>query len=126
MNHLTDQNFIKDLLRHYALKRKDYMGQNFWVDEIALQDIVDAGDLIKTDAVLEVGPGLGVLTQQLAARAGKVIAVEKDKMLIDILKFNMQDHKNFILYNQDVLGFNAAKQLKGPYKVISNIPYYLT
>jgi 16S rRNA (adenine1518-N6/adenine1519-N6)-dimethyltransferase len=126
MNHLTDPHFIKDLFRHYQLKPKDYMGQNFLVDEIALEEIVRAGDLKKTDIVVEVGPGLGVLTQQLAARAGKVIAIEKDRTLVDILNFNMQDHKNFILHNQDVLRFNLQKEIKGKYKVVANIPYYLT
>lgn len=126
MNHLTDPHFIKDLFRHYQLKPKDYMGQNFLVDEIALDEIVRAGDLKKTDTVIEVGPGLGVLTQQLASRTKKVIAIEKDRTLIDILNFNMQDHKNFILHNQDVLRFNFSKQVEGRYKVIANIPYYLT
>lgn len=126
MNQLTNPSFIKDLFRHYGLKPKDYMGQNFLVDEDALASIVNAGNIKKSDVVLEVGPGLGVLTQQLAQRAKQVIAVEKDRTLIDILNFNMAEFKNFTLYNQDILSFNLNQQISSPYKVVSNIPYYLT
>jgi 16S rRNA (adenine1518-N6/adenine1519-N6)-dimethyltransferase len=126
MNQLTQPNFIKDLFRHYQLKPKDYLGQNFLVDEIALQDIVDAADLKKTDTVVEVGPGLGVLTQELAKRAGNVIAIEKDRTMLDILYFNLKEHKNVKVFNQDALRFNVDQNLKGPYKVVANIPYYLT
>jgi 16S rRNA (adenine1518-N6/adenine1519-N6)-dimethyltransferase len=126
MNQLTQPNFIKDLLRHYQLKPKDYLGQNFLVDELALDQIVEAADLKKTDTVVEVGPGLGVLTQQLASRAGKVIALEKDRTMLDILDFNLKEFKNVQVLNQDALRFNVSKSLKGRYKVVANIPYYLT
>lgn len=119
-------NYIKDLLHHYGMRPKDYLGQNFLVDEIALQDIVEAADLKQTDTVIEVGPGLGVLTQQLAAKAGKVIAIEKDRMMLDILDVNLEKCKNVKVYNQDALRFNVDANVKGPYKVVANIPYYLT
>ncbi|MBX4187920.1 MAG: 16S rRNA (adenine(1518)-N(6)/adenine(1519)-N(6))-dimethyltransferase RsmA [Candidatus Doudnabacteria bacterium] len=126
MNQLTTPTFIKDLFRHYHIKPKDYLGQNFLVDEIALQDIIDAGDLKKTDTVVEVGPGLGVLTQELAKKAGNVIAIEKDRTMLEILDVNLKDYKNIKVYNQDVLRFNVDTNLKGQYKVVANIPYYLT
>lgn len=126
MNQLTNPQFIKDLFRHYHMKPKDYLGQNFLVDEIALDKIVEAGDVQISDFVVEIGPGLGVLSQQLASRAGKVLAIEKDRTLIDILKFNMEGHSNFDLRNEDVLGFNFPKHVDRAYKVIANIPYYLT
>jgi 16S rRNA (adenine1518-N6/adenine1519-N6)-dimethyltransferase len=126
MNQLTNPSFIKDLFRHYQLKPKDYMGQNFLVDEIALDEIVNAAGLKKTDLVIEVGPGLGVLTQQLAERAGSVIAIEKDRAMLDILDLNLKDYKNVKVINQDVLRFNFDKEITGPYKVVANIPYYLT
>jgi 16S rRNA (adenine1518-N6/adenine1519-N6)-dimethyltransferase len=126
MNELTNPKFIKDLFRHYQLKPKDYMGQNFLVDEMALDSIVEAGDLKKTDTVVEVGPGLGVLTQQLAERAGKVIAIEKDSTLLDILDLNLREHNNVTVVNQDVLSFDFDSNVKEPYKVVANIPYYLT
>lgn len=126
MNQLTQPTFIKDLFRHYQIKPKDYLGQNFLVDEIALADIVEAAELKKTDTVLEVGPGLGVLTQQLAQRAGNVIAIEKDRTMLDILDLNLKECKNVKVYNQDVLRFNVGREIKTPYKVVANIPYYLT
>jgi 16S rRNA (adenine1518-N6/adenine1519-N6)-dimethyltransferase len=126
MNELTNIGYLKDVFRHYNLKPKDYLGQNFLVDEIVLQDIVNAGDIKKTDTVVEVGPGLGILTQQLAAKAGEVIAVEKDRTLLPILKANIKDHKNVTIHQQDILKFNLSENVKGPYKVVANIPYYLT
>src|SRR3990167_5337502 len=86
MNNLTDPNYIKQLFKHHGLKPKDYMGQNFLVDEVALNAVVSAAELKPTDTVLEVGPGLGVLTRELLSKAGKVIAVEKDKRLVEILE----------------------------------------
>ncbi|HYC79527.1 MAG TPA: 16S rRNA (adenine(1518)-N(6)/adenine(1519)-N(6))-dimethyltransferase RsmA [Candidatus Binatia bacterium] len=126
MNQLTQPNFIKDLFRHYQLKPKDYMGQNFLVDEIALDDIVSAADLKKTDIVVEVGPGVGVLTQQLAQRAGQVISIEKDRTLLDVLDLNLKEYQNVKVINQDVLRVDLGKLVKDPYKVVANIPYYLT
>ena len=126
MSQLTSANFIKDLFRHYQIKPKDYLGQNFLIDEMALQDIVDAAGLKNTDTVIEVGPGLGVLTQELARRAGQVIAIEKDRTMLDILDVNLKGHKNVRVMNQDALRFNVSKEIKGPYKVVANIPYYLT
>jgi 16S rRNA (adenine1518-N6/adenine1519-N6)-dimethyltransferase len=126
MNQLTDPKYLKDLFRHYQIKPKDYLGQNFLIDEIALDEIVNAADLKKTDTVVEVGPGLGVLTQKLAQLAGQVIAIEKDRTMLDILDVNLKDHKNVKVFHQDVLRFNADKIISGPYKVVANIPYYLT
>jgi 16S rRNA (adenine1518-N6/adenine1519-N6)-dimethyltransferase len=126
MNQLTNPNFIKDLFRHYQLKPKDYLGQNFLIDEIALNEIVSAAELKKSDTVVEVGPGLGVLTQQLAKRAGKVMAIEKDRAMLDILDLNLKGMDNVKVINQDILRFNVDKEITGPYKVVANIPYYLT
>lgn len=122
------------------------MGQNFLIDEDALNKIVDAADIKKTDTVLEVGPGLGVLTEELVKRAGKVIAVEKDEKLFRTLENEMRNTVNgsatrivgrlpiraaqtnnvLTLFNQDILRFHLEKELNGPYKVVANIPYYLT
>ena len=126
MNQLTNPAFIKDLFRHYQVRPKDYLGQNFLIDEIALDDIVSAADLKKTDTVVEVGPGLGVLTQQLSERAGQVIAIEKDRFMMEILDVNLKGLKNVKFHNMDVLRFNVDKHMRGPYKVVANIPYYLT
>ncbi|MDP4000627.1 MAG: 16S rRNA (adenine(1518)-N(6)/adenine(1519)-N(6))-dimethyltransferase RsmA [bacterium] len=109
------------------------MGQNFLVDEVVLAELVEAAQLKKTDTVVEVGPGLGVLTQELVKRAGKVIAVEKDENLYQILK-NMYStshnpsysRRGIKIVNQDILKFHLDKYINEPYKVVANIPYYLT
>jgi 16S rRNA (adenine1518-N6/adenine1519-N6)-dimethyltransferase len=123
MNNLTDIDYLKSFLKQSGLKPKHYLGQNFLVDQDALDAIIKAADLKKTDTVLEVGPGIGVLTQELAKYAGKVIAVEKDEKLISNFKFLIS---NLELIHQDILKFNIPKYITGPYKVVANIPYYLT
>lgn len=126
MNQLANPQFIKELFRHYGIAPKHYLGQNFLVDEIVLDEIVSAARLAPSDTVVEVGPGLGVLTQELCIRAGKVIAVEKDRTMLDILDVNLQGVKNVKVTNQDVLRMDFAREVKGKYKVVANIPYYLT
>ena len=76
---------MRSLLSRYGLQADKSFGQNFLVDERALQDIADAAELKPEDSVLEVGPGLGVLTRELAARAGHVTSVELDERLLDVL-----------------------------------------
>jgi 16S rRNA (adenine1518-N6/adenine1519-N6)-dimethyltransferase len=117
---------IKNLLRSYHLRPKDYLGQNFLVDEEALDAVVEAGDLKKGDVVLEIGPGLGVLTKLLAQKSRRVIAVEKDKKLLPILKHEIKDFANVQIVNEDILRFNINRNIAGPFKVVANIPYYLT
>lgn len=126
MNQLTNPEYLKDLFRHYQIKPKDVLGQNFLIDEIVLDEIIGAADLKKTDTVLEVGPGLGILTQQLATHAGKVISVEKDDNMMEILKINLKDYPNVKVVHQDILQYHVSEQIKGKYKVVANIPYYLT
>ena len=123
---LSNRDELKIFLKHSGLKPKDYLGQNFLADEEVLQGIVTAADLNSGDTVLEVGPGLGVLTRELATHAGRVIAVEKDQKLIPILKRQMRDAKNLEIINQDILRFHLEEQVTSNYKVVANIPYYLT
>lgn len=125
MNQFTDPEFVKNFLRANNLKPKDYFGQNFLVDEIALEKIVEAAELKKSDIVLEVGPGLGVLTQELSEHSGRVVAVEKDKNLAQILA-HRTELKNVEVVTADILKFNFEKHIGGKYKVVANIPYYLT
>ncbi len=151
---LTDPQELQNYFHAHGFKPKDYMGQNFLIDEDVLDQIVAAADLKPSDTVLEVGPGLGVLTEQLLTRAGKVVAVEKDQRLFEILRqtFNgsaasigerltssvRKPHNaavqtiraaltnNVQLINQDILRFHLDQHIIGPYKVVANIPYYLT
>ncbi len=106
------------------------MGQRFLVSRAVLEKIIAAADLSRTDTVLEIGPGLGTLTRALAERAGRVIAVEKDGQLVEILreKLAAEGFRNVELIHGDILKlFPAHLPLpSGPYKVVANIPYYLT
>jgi 16S rRNA (adenine1518-N6/adenine1519-N6)-dimethyltransferase len=117
---------IKNFLISSGLKPKHYLGQNFLIDEMALDEIVDAAEIKKTDLVLEVGPGLGVLTQKLAERAPKVITVEKDATLLPLLKKTLREYENVEIVHQDILKYNLSREVSGKYKVVANIPYYLT
>ncbi len=104
------------------------MGQNFLVNQGALNKIIEAAELTAKDIILEVGPGIGTLTKELAKRAGKVITVEKDKLMIEILKETLKDYKNIETINDNILKFNPKSyNLKAKsYKLVANIPYYLT
>ena len=112
---------------HFKFKPKKSLGQNFLVDENVLGEIVAVAELKNTDTVLEVGPGLGVLTKELIKRAGKVIAVEKDIRLSEDLNSKSEiRNPNLQIINQDILRFHLDKYIPGQYKVVANIPYYLT
>jgi len=104
------------------------MGHNFLINPRVLQKIIETADL-KNDIVLEVGPGLGTLTQELAKKAKKVIAVEKDKQMNEVLKETLKDFDNIEIVEGDILKILKQKPsiLKNSkYKVVANIPYYLT
>ena len=122
---LTSPKIIKELLAKYEARPSKGLGQNFLIDKNILDKIIDSADIKPTDIILEVGPGIGVLTQELAKRAGKVIAVEKDHTMIEILKETLKDYKHIEVINGDILKFNPALYAK-KYKVVANIPYYLT
>lgn len=106
------------------------MGQNFLIDRRALGKILQAAELSEKDTVLEIGPGLGVLTKELARRAGRVVAVEKDSRLCQILKDIFTAHKNVEIIQGDILkilGVKLPNRLPDrTYKIVANIPYYLT
>lgn len=123
-----------ELLRKYNFTIQKKYGQNFLIDDNILNGIVEAAEVCEDDTVLEIGPGLGALTSFLCRAAGRVIAVEIDKMLIPILNETMQDFKNFTLVNEDVLKVDldelvwgdTADASKGKIKVVANLPYYIT
>jgi 16S rRNA (adenine1518-N6/adenine1519-N6)-dimethyltransferase len=125
----------RKLLRRYDIRAKKGLGQHFLIDEKVLEAILAAADLSSNDTVIEVGPGLGLMTAALARRAGRVIAIELDNRLADILKETLP-YENVVILNEDVLGTDPAKMLPGgapgfpsqlsPYKVVANLPYYIT
>jgi 16S rRNA (adenine1518-N6/adenine1519-N6)-dimethyltransferase len=126
----------RKLLRKFDIRAKKGLGQHFLVDGEVLEAILAAAELSSTDTVIEVGPGLGLMTGELARRAGWVIAIELDDRLADILKKTLADFDNIVILNEDVLGTDPAALLQGqapsfpptlrPYKVVANLPYYIT
>lgn len=124
------QNTI-EVLQKYEFKFQKKFGQNFLIDTHVLDKIIRAANITKDDMVLEIGPGIGTMTQYLAEAAGKVIAVEIDKNLIPILEETLADYDNVRVINEDVLKVDL-KQLADeenggrPVKVVANLPYYIT
>lgn len=121
---LTDITEIKRTLKAYGAYTKKDLGQHFLVDADALKSIVDAANLSKEDKVVEVGPGMGVLTQELCKNAGEVLALEFDKAMISIVKTTCIKDKNLKVENVNVLKFDPSEL--GRYKLVANLPYYIT
>ncbi len=126
----TAQNTMAMLQKHNFTAQKKF-GQNFLIDPRVLERIVSAAEIGEEDCVLEIGPGLGTMTQYLAERAGRVIAVEIDKNLIPILEENLSPYGNVTLINADILKLDIAKLAEEenggrPFKVVANLPYYIT
>ncbi|BDF31996.1 ribosomal RNA small subunit methyltransferase A [Lachnospiraceae bacterium] len=124
------QNTI-EILQRYDFSFQKKFGQNFLIDTHVLDKIILAAGITKDDMVLEIGPGIGTMTQYLAGAAGKVVAVEIDKNLIPILSDTLKDYDNVTVINEDVLKLDI-KKLAGeehagrPIKVVANLPYYIT
>ncbi|NBH26176.1 16S rRNA (adenine(1518)-N(6)/adenine(1519)-N(6))-dimethyltransferase RsmA [Lachnospiraceae bacterium] len=120
-----------EIIRKYGFSFQKKFGQNFLVDANILNKIVDSADIYKDDCVIEIGPGIGTLTQYLAESTGKVIAVEIDKNLIPILNETLSGYENVTIINGDILKTDINKLVcernQGrPVKVIANLPYYIT
>jgi 16S rRNA (adenine1518-N6/adenine1519-N6)-dimethyltransferase len=121
---LTDITDIKRTLKAYGAYTKKDLGQHFLVDAEALATIVDAAEITKEDRVIEVGPGMGVLTRELCKKAKEVLALEFDKAMIAIIKTSCIKYTNLKVENVDVLKFDTSGL--GVYKVVANLPYYIT
>lgn len=124
------QNTI-EILQKYQFSFQKKFGQNFLIDTHVLDKIIRAADIGKGDMVLEIGPGIGTMTQYLAEAAGKVIAVEIDRNLIPILQDTLDGYENVRLINEDVLKLDLRKLVQEenegkPVKVVANLPYYIT
>jgi len=125
---LTSKEKIQNLLRKHGLKPSKHMGQNFLVEEEVFNKIIRVSSISKKDIVLEIGPGIGNLTQKLIRKSKKVIAVEKDNKMIKVLKEVIRGNKNVEIVENDILDFKPQSYNLKPnsYKVIGNIPYYIT
>jgi 16S rRNA (adenine1518-N6/adenine1519-N6)-dimethyltransferase len=118
---------VPRLLRQWGLQPNKKLGQNFLLDETALQQVVEAASLTCEDAVLEIGPGLGSLTRQLAVHARQVVAVEIDDKLIPALKQVVSQFPNVTVIQGDILTVNLHELFpKTDYLVVANIPYNIT
>jgi 16S rRNA (adenine1518-N6/adenine1519-N6)-dimethyltransferase len=117
---------VAALLRTYGLHPRKRLGQNFIADPVALERIVDAADLSADDVVVEVGAGPGTLTRPLAQQARRVIALELDDHLVDILRKQLVDLPNVEIVHGDVLRFSTSGFPHCGYKVVGNLPYYIT
>jgi 16S rRNA (adenine1518-N6/adenine1519-N6)-dimethyltransferase len=124
------QNTIAVLQKYNFNFQKKY-GQNFLIDTTVLERIINAADITKDDCVLEIGPGIGTMTQYLAESAREVVAVEIDKALIPILEDTLSEYDNVTVINEDILKMDIAglaeeKNGGKPIKVVANLPYYIT
>ena len=124
------------LLRQFGLRARKSLGQHFLIDRDVLELIVATAEITATDTVVEIGPGLGVLTGELAKKAGLVLAVEKDSGLSAVLGDTMASCRNVVVINRDILEVEPASLLPEvsvpaadspfKYKVVANLPYYIT
>ena len=118
---------VRQLLREFDLRPKKSLGQNWLVDEAALARIAATAELTRQDTVLEIGPGLGSLTRHLAEGAGRVVAVELDSALIPPLGRVIADYAHVSIVHGDILSLDPAALVEtAPYKVVANLPYYIT
>ena len=122
----------KYILKKYGIKANKDLGQNFLVDENVVNNIVESAEISKEDLIIEIGPGLGTLTNKLLEKAGKVIAVELDERMIGILKDRFSLYKNFELINNDILKLDLKKIIKENkkelklVKIVAKLTYYIT
>ncbi|MFC1914612.1 16S rRNA (adenine(1518)-N(6)/adenine(1519)-N(6))-dimethyltransferase RsmA [Chloroflexota bacterium] len=118
----------KKALRRFDLRARKSLGQHFLIDESVLQRIISAAELAPDDIIIEVGPGLGILTGELAKRAGRVIAIELDDKIAAILKKTLAPFPNVTIINENILDTDPASLLESRenYKVVANLPYYIT
>ena len=131
MEKLSNPQVTIQTIKKYEFAFQKKFGQNFLIDDHVITKIINAAEITKDDLVLEIGPGIGTMTQYLAQAAGKVIAVEIDKNLIPILEDTLSGYDNVRVINEDVLKLDLKKladeENNGkPVKVVANLPYYIT
>lgn len=121
------------IMNSFGINTKKSLGQNFLTDINILKNIVAAGDVQLTDNVIEIGPGIGALTEQLARAAKQVVAFEIDDRLIPVLEHTMAPYDNVTVVNQDILTVDLEQAIKehftdpeAPLKLVANLPYYIT
>ena len=131
MEKLSNPQKTIEVIKKYDFALQKKFGQNLLIDAHVLNKIIASADITKDDCGLEIGPGIGTMTQYLAEAAGKVVAVEIDRNLIPILSETLADYENVTVINEDVLKLDIAKLADEynqgrPIKVVANLPYYIT
>lgn len=128
MEKLSNPKVTIEVIKKHNISFQKRYGQNFLIDGRVIEKIIKAADITKEDVVLEIGPGIGTLTQYLAEAAGKVYAVEIDKNLIPVLDETLSEYDNVEVINEDILKVDIKGLLgdKGKCKVVANLPYYIT
>ncbi|WP_026651372.1 16S rRNA (adenine(1518)-N(6)/adenine(1519)-N(6))-dimethyltransferase RsmA [Butyrivibrio proteoclasticus] len=131
MAYLGNSARTKEVLAKFNMSAKKKFGQNFLIDSNVLAGIVEASKVTDNDCVLEIGPGIGSLTQYLAESAKRVIAVEIDRSLLPVLDHTLSDYNNVTIINEDILKVDIGEIVakyndNKPIKVVANLPYYIT
>ena len=125
-SNLTSRKAIKALLNRYLVYPSKGLGQNFLIDNSVLKKIIKAAELTKKDVILEIGPGIGNLTRELAHKAKRIIAVEKDPKLARILKETLKEFKNIQIIQGDILKIQDTRyKIQDTYKIVANLPFYI-
>lgn len=131
MEKLSNPQVTIQTIKKYEFAFQKKFGQNFLIDDHVITKIINAAEITKDDLVLEIGPGIGTMTQYLAESARKVIAVEIDKNLIPILEETLAEYDNVTVINEDILKLDINRLVEEenagkPIKVVANLPYYIT
>lgn len=128
---LYSPGYIKEIMARHGFSFTKSLGQNFLIDGNIVRNISELGEITKEDYVLEVGPGIGTLTEELASKAKKVVGVELDRGLLPILDETLEGHDNVEIIHGDILEVDIERIIEeklggGPIKVVANLPYYVT
>lgn len=128
---LGSKSSTTEIIQKYQFAFQKKFGQNFLIDNNILDKIVESAGVTREDCVLEIGPGIGTMTQRLAEEAGEVVAVEIDRNLIPILEDTLSDYDNVTVINEDILKVDLTRLVEEhnggkPVKVVANLPYYIT
>jgi len=123
--------YLKEVIYKHGFSFTKSLGQNFLIDGNVVRGIVDKSNIDKTSRVLEIGPGVGTLTEELAIKAGRLVAIEIDKSLKPILEETLKEYDNSEIYFGDILKVDLKNVIEeklggGPVKVVANLPYYIT
>lgn len=131
MDRLSSHKATKDIVQKHGFRFSKSLGQNFLIDDNVIDRILEGARVSEGDKIIEVGPGIGTLTREMAKKAEKVTAIEIDKNLIPILEETLSEFDNVEVINEDILKVDVEKLVEeklsgGPVKLIANLPYYIT